>query len=138
VLKEVGVCEGPGVPGADRKTWHFTQLMLGSLRFFNAPSYLAASPQALLIPREVVKRDRLEMMDRRGGCKGQGAEGTRGHHWVGVSASLRQTTLVRAEHLPWRAAAVSRWVRERPNAPASQAAVLAPTATTAHHADHFQ
>ena len=45
--------------GADGKTWHFSQMMLGTLWFFNAPNYLAASPQALLVPRELVAADGL-------------------------------------------------------------------------------
>ncbi|HTE20373.1 MAG TPA: DUF4838 domain-containing protein, partial [Armatimonadota bacterium] len=65
VLKEVkSTGEFVKVPvpaGADGKTWHFTQIMLGSLWFFNAPNYLAASPAALLIPRELAKRDGLKM-----------------------------------------------------------------------------
>ncbi|MFO0928553.1 MAG: DUF4838 domain-containing protein [Gemmataceae bacterium] len=49
----------PVPPGADGKPWHFTRLALGQLWFFNAPNYLAASPAALLVPREVVDRDGL-------------------------------------------------------------------------------
>ncbi|MGV3773184.1 MAG: DUF4838 domain-containing protein [Verrucomicrobiales bacterium] len=45
--------------GSDGKTWHFTQMMLGSLWFFNVPNYLAASPEALLTPREVAEKDGL-------------------------------------------------------------------------------
>jgi hypothetical protein len=42
-------------PGEDGKPWSFKQLALGQLWFFNCPNVLAASPQALLLPREVVK-----------------------------------------------------------------------------------
>ncbi len=52
----------PVPPGADGKTWHFSQMMLGSLWLFNAPNYLAASPAALLIPREVAQRDGLDVI----------------------------------------------------------------------------
>lgn len=46
-------------PGADGKTWHFSQLMLGSLWLFNAPNNLAASPAALLVPKELADQDGL-------------------------------------------------------------------------------
>jgi hypothetical protein len=59
-LKEVeasGVFVKIPIPaGADGKVWHFTRLALGHLWFFNAPNYLAASPRALLVPREVMSR----------------------------------------------------------------------------------
>jgi hypothetical protein len=42
--------------GADGKLWSFKQLALGQLCFFNCPKVLAASPQALLLPREVVEQ----------------------------------------------------------------------------------
>lgn len=51
----------PVPEGADGKTWHFTRLMLGRLRFFNAPNYLAASPDALLLPKEVAEKDGLQI-----------------------------------------------------------------------------
>lgn len=38
-------------PGADGKAWSLTKLCLGHLWFFNVPNYLAASPDALLIPK---------------------------------------------------------------------------------------
>jgi hypothetical protein len=44
---------------ADGKVWHFTRLAPGQLWFFNAPGYLAASPAALLVPRELAERDGL-------------------------------------------------------------------------------
>jgi hypothetical protein len=49
----------PVPEGADGKTWHFTRLAPGHLWFFNAPNYLAASPTALLVPRELARRDGL-------------------------------------------------------------------------------
>jgi hypothetical protein len=49
----------PVPDGTDGKTWHFTQMMLGRLKLFNAPNYLAASPAALLVPKELVERDGL-------------------------------------------------------------------------------
>ena len=63
ILKEVSTSGAfvkvPVPAGADGKTWHFTQIMLGRLWLFNAPNYLAASPAALLVPRELVKKDGL-------------------------------------------------------------------------------
>lgn len=49
----------PVPEGMDGQPWHFTQLALGHLWFFNLPNQLAASPNALLLPREVVRADRL-------------------------------------------------------------------------------
>ena len=49
----------PVPDGADGKTWHFTRMQLGHLWFFNAPNYLAASPAALLVPKELAQRDGL-------------------------------------------------------------------------------
>ncbi len=44
-----------GVPtGGDGQAWSMTKLALGHLWFFNVPNYLAASPHALLVPREAV------------------------------------------------------------------------------------
>lgn len=65
VLQEVR-CSGefvkiPVPEGADGKTWHFTQLMLGRLWFFNAPNLLAASPDALLLPQELAEKDGLQI-----------------------------------------------------------------------------
>lgn len=51
----------PVPEGADGKTWHFTRLALGHLWFFNAPNYLAASPAALLVPREIAEKDGLKI-----------------------------------------------------------------------------
>jgi len=66
VLKQVSTTgefvKVPVPPGADGKTWSFSQIMLGYLWFFNAPNQLAASPGALLIPRELAKRDGLKIV----------------------------------------------------------------------------
>jgi hypothetical protein len=44
-------------PGMDGKLWSFKQLALGHMWFFNLPNVLAASPGAMLLPREVVEGD---------------------------------------------------------------------------------
>jgi hypothetical protein len=49
----------PVPPGMDGQLWSFTQLALGHLWFFNLPNYLAASPEALLLPRQVAEDDGL-------------------------------------------------------------------------------
>jgi hypothetical protein len=68
VLKEVKTkgefVKIPVPPGADGRTWHFSQLMLGYLWLFNAPNYLAASPAALLVPRELAERDGLRVASK--------------------------------------------------------------------------
>jgi hypothetical protein len=43
----------------DGQVWSFSKLALGHLWFFNVPNYLAASPDALLVPREVAEEDGL-------------------------------------------------------------------------------
>lgn len=59
-VKETGACVTIPVPdGADGKAWSFTELAPGHLWFYNVPNYLAASPEALLVPREVAERDGL-------------------------------------------------------------------------------
>ncbi len=45
--------------GADGKAWSFGRLALGHLWFLDLPNYLAASPGALLVPREVAVQDGL-------------------------------------------------------------------------------
>ena len=45
--------------GSQGQVWSFTQLCLGRLWFFNLPNYLAASPDALLVPQEVAAKDGL-------------------------------------------------------------------------------
>jgi len=42
--------------GEDGHAWSFTKLALGRLWFFNAPNVLAASPDALLLPRELAAK----------------------------------------------------------------------------------
>jgi hypothetical protein len=49
----------PVPEGADGKTWRFERLALGHLWFFNAPNYLAASPEALLLPKDLAEKDGL-------------------------------------------------------------------------------
>jgi len=49
----------PVAAGMDGKVWSFSQFALGRLWFFNIPNYLAPSPNALLVPREVVVVDGL-------------------------------------------------------------------------------
>lgn len=44
----------PVPAGADGKAWSFGRLCIGRLWFFNAPNVLAGSPDALLLPKEVV------------------------------------------------------------------------------------
>ena len=43
-------------PRQDGKTWSLQRMSLGHLWFFNVPNYLAASPDALLVPREVLEK----------------------------------------------------------------------------------
>ncbi|HSI36376.1 MAG TPA: DUF4838 domain-containing protein [Tepidisphaeraceae bacterium] len=50
----------PVPAGADGQCWSLTKLALGQLYFFNAPNCLAASPQALLLPMELVESDNLK------------------------------------------------------------------------------
>ncbi|MCH5374254.1 MAG: DUF4838 domain-containing protein [Planctomycetes bacterium] len=40
-------------PGTDGQVWSLSKLALGHLWFFNLPNYLAASPDALLVPRRL-------------------------------------------------------------------------------------
>jgi hypothetical protein len=40
-------------PGTDGQAWSLARVALGRLLFTNVPNYLAASPEALLVPREV-------------------------------------------------------------------------------------
>ena len=46
----------PVPAGSDGQAWSLARLALGQLRFTNIPNYLAASPDALLVPREVLER----------------------------------------------------------------------------------
>jgi len=45
--------------GMDGKLWKLRGVGLGRIIFYNAPSYIAPSPDALLIPREVAAKDGL-------------------------------------------------------------------------------
>jgi hypothetical protein len=59
-VAERGVIVRADVPeGADGRPWSFTRLPGGRLWFFNCPNLLAASPDALLVPREVAEADGL-------------------------------------------------------------------------------
>lgn len=49
-------CDVPA--GMDGQAWSFTRFRLGTIVFQNIPNYLAASPDALLVPAEVTERDR--------------------------------------------------------------------------------
>ncbi|MEX0776002.1 MAG: DUF4838 domain-containing protein [Phycisphaeraceae bacterium] len=51
----------PVPPGQDGQVWHLSVTGVRRLWFFNVPNYLAASPNALLIPREVAKADELSI-----------------------------------------------------------------------------
>lgn len=50
----------PVPDGTDGKPWRIEKLVPGHLVFFNIPNALAASPQALLLPKEVVESDNLQ------------------------------------------------------------------------------
>lgn len=47
-------------PGMDGKVWSLTRLGTGHFWFFNVPNYLSASPDGLLVSREVAVRDGLQ------------------------------------------------------------------------------
>jgi hypothetical protein len=49
----------PVPEGMDGRLWCFPHLQVMKLRFFNIPSYVAAAPNALLVPREVAVADGL-------------------------------------------------------------------------------
>ena len=49
----------PVPAGADGKVWSFAPHGHGHLWFFNVPNVLAASPDALLLPKELAARDGL-------------------------------------------------------------------------------
>lgn len=49
----------PVPTGADGRVWSFAPHAHGHLWFFNAPNVLAASPDSLLLPKELVTRDVL-------------------------------------------------------------------------------
>jgi hypothetical protein len=46
-------------PGTDGQVWAIPQFALGHLWFYNMPNFLAASPEALPVPREVAQADGL-------------------------------------------------------------------------------
>lgn len=66
ILKEVSTTGAfvkvPVPAGADGQVWHFSQMMLGTLWFFNAPNNLAASPAALLVPKDLAEKDGLRVV----------------------------------------------------------------------------
>jgi hypothetical protein len=51
----------PVPAGMDGKLWRFHEPVLGFFWFNNVPNYFAASPDALLIPREVAAKDGLAL-----------------------------------------------------------------------------
>jgi hypothetical protein len=51
----------PVPEGMDGKLWRLNEAPFGKFHFLNAPSYLAGSPNALLVPREVAERDGLQI-----------------------------------------------------------------------------
>jgi len=51
----------PVPEGMDGGLWRFSRFSLVHLWFFNVPNYVSGSPNALLLPREVVERDGLEI-----------------------------------------------------------------------------
>ncbi|MFW6059667.1 MAG: DUF4838 domain-containing protein [Phycisphaeraceae bacterium] len=55
--------------GADGQLWSFTRMALRHLWFFNVPNYVAASGDALLLPRDVVEADGLTV--RTSGLEGR-------------------------------------------------------------------
>jgi hypothetical protein len=46
----------PVPAGADGQVWSFAKMASGQLWFFNVPNVLAASPNALLVPREITEK----------------------------------------------------------------------------------
>lgn len=50
--------------GADGRCWSLSPRGHGQLWFFNAPNNVAASPEALLLPRELVRRDGLGVVPK--------------------------------------------------------------------------
>lgn len=50
----------PVPEGTDGACWNFSAHAHGRLHFFNAPNTLAASPAAMLLPRELIARDGLK------------------------------------------------------------------------------
>jgi hypothetical protein len=52
----------PVPEGMDGHLWSLDSPVLGFFRFNNAPNYIAASPDALLVPREVAEKDGLQII----------------------------------------------------------------------------
>ena len=51
--------------GTAGKVWQIKRFALTRLWFFNIPNYLSASPNSLLVPYEVAKKDRLRVLHHR-------------------------------------------------------------------------
>ncbi len=52
----------PVPPGLDGKVWSFSGLVPRKLALLDVPNYIAASPAALLVPREVARADGLRIL----------------------------------------------------------------------------
>lgn len=50
--------------GADGKVWSLSNVHIPNIWFFNVPNYVASSPEALLVPREVAEADGLEARNK--------------------------------------------------------------------------
>jgi hypothetical protein len=50
----------PVTNGQDGQVWSLGGLTLGNLHLYNVPNYIAASPAALMVPREVAEKDGLQ------------------------------------------------------------------------------
>jgi hypothetical protein len=68
VVKEVAV-DGdyvsiPVAPGTDGKVWKIggPAFGLGFFRFFDIPGYFSPSPNAMLLPKDVVAKDKLPLL----------------------------------------------------------------------------
>lgn len=59
VTQDDEVVSIPVPAGADGQVWSLSPRAHSQLWFFNAPNVIAAAPDALLLPRELVKRDKL-------------------------------------------------------------------------------
>ncbi|MAE61655.1 MAG: hypothetical protein CMJ49_09905, partial [Planctomycetaceae bacterium] len=53
----------PVPDGMDGTIWRFKQIALSKIWFTNVPNYLAGTPNALMIPREVAEADGLEVRE---------------------------------------------------------------------------
>lgn len=67
IVKEVEASdrfiEVPVPENADGRIWRFSRIRLGHMWFFNLPNYVAGSPDALLLPREVAEADDLNVRE---------------------------------------------------------------------------